>query len=208
MNTGYWLICFCRPVCNASEVMQIISSVLKLRAHCPTLIHTDSSRSHLIVTLTVSSKSPNALALGKTTRCHSRIYTPAAHTSLQVWPYRSSVQPAGYRVPRRTCSAPLKRSGGVHAVAVPTLLPPTHPTSSLQALPPPLVPHLPIPRVHPRGPASHRLCSGPSCSWWTWQGASVWVWKSQPFRMFLKFVHVTRRSYHARLQNRASGLLV
>lgn len=55
-----------RPVCNASEVMQIINSVLKLRAHCPTLIHTDSSRSHLIVTLTISSKSPNALALGET----------------------------------------------------------------------------------------------------------------------------------------------
>lgn len=54
-----------RPVCNASEVMQIISSVLKLRAHCPTLVHADSSRSHLIVTLTISSKSPNALALGE-----------------------------------------------------------------------------------------------------------------------------------------------
>ncbi|XP_030261933.1 kinesin-like protein KIF25 [Sparus aurata] len=53
------------PVCSASEVMQIISSVLKLRAHCPTLVHTDSSRSHLIVTLTISSKSPNALALAR-----------------------------------------------------------------------------------------------------------------------------------------------
>ncbi|XP_051264617.1 kinesin-like protein KIF25 [Dicentrarchus labrax] len=53
------------PVCNASEVMQIISNVLKLRAHCPTLIHTDSSRSHLIITLTISSKSPNALALAR-----------------------------------------------------------------------------------------------------------------------------------------------
>lgn len=54
-----------RPVCNASEVMQIINSVLRRRAHCPTLIHTDSSRSHLIVTLTISSKSPNAVALGE-----------------------------------------------------------------------------------------------------------------------------------------------
>ncbi|XP_069014333.1 kinesin-like protein KIF25 [Embiotoca jacksoni] len=53
------------PVRNASEVMQIIGSVLKLRAHCPTLIHTDSSRSHLIVTLNISSKSPNALALAR-----------------------------------------------------------------------------------------------------------------------------------------------
>lgn len=55
----------CRPVSNAAEVMQIISSVQKLRAHCPTLVHTDSSRSHLVVTLTVSSKSPNAVALGE-----------------------------------------------------------------------------------------------------------------------------------------------
>nr|XP_019953321.1 PREDICTED: kinesin-like protein KIF25 isoform X1 [Paralichthys olivaceus] len=53
------------PVCSASEVMQIISSILKLRAHCPTLVHTESSRSHLIVTLTISSKSPNALALAR-----------------------------------------------------------------------------------------------------------------------------------------------
>ncbi|KAG8011311.1 Kinesin-like protein KIF25, partial [Nibea albiflora] len=53
------------PVCNASEVMRIISGVLKLRAHCPTLIHTDSSRSHLVVTLTISSKSPNAAALAR-----------------------------------------------------------------------------------------------------------------------------------------------
>ncbi|XP_039982090.1 kinesin-like protein KIF25 isoform X2 [Xiphias gladius] len=53
------------PVCSASEVMQIINSVLKLRAHCPTFVHTDSSRSHLIVTLTISSKSSNALALAR-----------------------------------------------------------------------------------------------------------------------------------------------
>ncbi|TKS75622.1 Kinesin-like protein KIF25 [Collichthys lucidus] len=67
-----------RPVCNASEVMQIIGSVLKLRAHCPTLIHTDSSRSHLVVTLTISSKSPNAVALGET---HSHSHT-CIHVSI------------------------------------------------------------------------------------------------------------------------------
>ncbi|XP_033932510.1 kinesin-like protein KIF25 [Pseudochaenichthys georgianus] len=54
-----------QPVRDASEVMQILSRVLKLRAHCPTLVHPDSSRSHLIVTLTISSKSPNALALAR-----------------------------------------------------------------------------------------------------------------------------------------------
>lgn len=94
-------------------------------------------------------------------------------------------------MPRRTCSAPPKRSGGVHAVAVPTPLPATHLTSSVQALPPLPVPHLPIPHVHPPGPASHRRCSGPSCSWWTWQGASVSVRGPQHFRMFLEFVNVT-----------------
>uniref|UniRef100_A0A3P8X505 Kinesin family member 25 n=1 Tax=Cynoglossus semilaevis TaxID=244447 RepID=A0A3P8X505_CYNSE len=48
---------------SACEMMLIISNIQKLRAHCPNLVHTESSRSHLIVTLTVSSKSPNALAL-------------------------------------------------------------------------------------------------------------------------------------------------
>ena len=71
-----------RPVCNASEVMQIISSVLKLRAHCPTLVHTDSSRSHLIVTLTISSKSPNALALGEMhTHTHTHTHTHSHRTT-------------------------------------------------------------------------------------------------------------------------------
>ncbi|CAG5928029.1 unnamed protein product [Menidia menidia] len=53
------------PVCNASEVMQIINSVVKLRAHSPTLIHRDSSRSHLIVTFTISSKSLDAVTLAR-----------------------------------------------------------------------------------------------------------------------------------------------
>ncbi|XP_051952269.1 kinesin-like protein KIF25 isoform X2 [Xyrauchen texanus] len=48
---------------SSAEVMQLINSVLKLRAHSPTLVHMDSSRSHFIVTLTVTSKSPDALAL-------------------------------------------------------------------------------------------------------------------------------------------------
>ncbi|XP_051954931.1 kinesin-like protein KIF25 [Xyrauchen texanus] len=50
---------------SSADVMQLINSVLKLRAHSPTLVHMDSSRSHLIVTLTVSSKSPDALALAR-----------------------------------------------------------------------------------------------------------------------------------------------
>ncbi|KTG06616.1 hypothetical protein cypCar_00005636 [Cyprinus carpio] len=50
---------------SSAEVMQLINSVLKLRSHSPTLVHMDSSRSHFIVTLTVSSKSPDALALAR-----------------------------------------------------------------------------------------------------------------------------------------------
>ncbi|XP_062857469.1 kinesin-like protein KIF25 [Trichomycterus rosablanca] len=48
---------------SSVEVMQLISAVVGLRAHIPTLVHRDSSRSHLIVTLTVLSKNPNAQAL-------------------------------------------------------------------------------------------------------------------------------------------------
>uniref|UniRef100_A0A8C6SVR1 Kinesin family member 25 n=1 Tax=Neogobius melanostomus TaxID=47308 RepID=A0A8C6SVR1_9GOBI len=44
------------PVNSTAEVMHFVNKVLKLRAHCSTLIHTASSRSHLIVSLTVSSK--------------------------------------------------------------------------------------------------------------------------------------------------------
>ncbi|KAM6954296.1 kinesin-like protein KIF25 [Aplochiton taeniatus] len=50
---------------SSTDVMQVINGVLGLRAHSHTLVHRDSSRSHLIVTLTVSSKSPNAMALAR-----------------------------------------------------------------------------------------------------------------------------------------------
>ncbi|KAG7461065.1 hypothetical protein MATL_G00206060 [Megalops atlanticus] len=53
------------PVRSSAEVMQVISAVLRLRARSPTLVHRDSSRSHLIVTLTVTSRSPNVLALAR-----------------------------------------------------------------------------------------------------------------------------------------------
>lgn len=76
----------CRPVCNAAEVMQIIGSVLKLRAHCPTMIHASSSRSHLIVTLTISSKSPNAAVLGE--HAHTIVGGTPGGQSLCVHPAR------------------------------------------------------------------------------------------------------------------------
>ncbi|XP_030626777.1 kinesin-like protein KIF25 [Chanos chanos] len=50
---------------SPADVLCLLSAVLRLRAQSPTLIHTDSSRSHLIVTLTVTSRSPNALALAR-----------------------------------------------------------------------------------------------------------------------------------------------
>uniref|UniRef100_A0A3Q4BLE1 Kinesin motor domain-containing protein n=1 Tax=Mola mola TaxID=94237 RepID=A0A3Q4BLE1_MOLML len=88
--------CGDRPASNACEVMQIIRSVLKLRAHSPTLIHTDSSRSHLIVTLTISSKSPNAVALGETF-----LHTPVSLTFPQC-DFDFHIQPAGCRAVFRT----------------------------------------------------------------------------------------------------------
>uniref|UniRef100_A0A673LP22 Kinesin family member 25 n=1 Tax=Sinocyclocheilus rhinocerous TaxID=307959 RepID=A0A673LP22_9TELE len=58
---------------SSAEVMQLINCVLKLRSHSPTLVHMDSSRSHFIVTLTVTSKSPDALALGMIYSVSSRV---------------------------------------------------------------------------------------------------------------------------------------
>uniref|UniRef100_A0A665WPC2 Kinesin family member 25 n=1 Tax=Echeneis naucrates TaxID=173247 RepID=A0A665WPC2_ECHNA len=91
------------PVRSPSEVMQAVNSVQKLRAHCPTLVHADSSRSHLIVTLTISSKSPNALALGEThsctgfsasSPCPSPSYSPcpSPRHSISQTPFRTKLQ--------------------------------------------------------------------------------------------------------------------
>lgn len=162
-------VCVCRPVRNAAEVMQIIHRVLKLRARCPTMIHADSSRSHLIVTLTISSKSPNAAALGET---YSHIHThwTAARTP-GGQPKFVSVQPAGCTLPKRTCSAPPRSSGGVRAVAAPT----PHLMSQVQAPPPRPHPRLVILRVRRPAPGPRRPSSGPNCSWWTWRGVSASV---------------------------------
>nr|XP_057912827.1 kinesin-like protein KIF25 isoform X2 [Doryrhamphus excisus] len=71
------------PVSDSCEVMQIMSRVLRLRAHCPTLVHADSSRSHLIVTLTISSKSPSAQA--QACRLQSTKKTVQHSTQRQWW---------------------------------------------------------------------------------------------------------------------------
>ncbi|XP_066549701.1 kinesin-like protein KIF25 isoform X2 [Amia ocellicauda] len=48
---------------SAEEALRLIGHVLHLRARNSTLVHADSSRSHLVITLTVTSKGPDALDL-------------------------------------------------------------------------------------------------------------------------------------------------
>ncbi|KAL4630479.1 kinesin-like protein KIF25-like [Arapaima gigas] len=84
-------------------------------------------------------------------------------------------RPADCRVPRRSSSVVLKRSGGVLAVAGP-------PSTAVRVL-------LPY-RTTPPGQASFRLPSGPSCSCWIWLVVSV-------------LVHVTKQR-HGGLRNRDS----
>ncbi|XP_077408617.1 kinesin-like protein KIF25 isoform X2 [Vanacampus margaritifer] len=52
-------------VCDVCQLTRILSGALRLRARCPTRVHADSSRSHLIVTLTLTSMSPDAQASGR-----------------------------------------------------------------------------------------------------------------------------------------------
>uniref|UniRef100_A0A8C5I6K6 Kinesin family member 25 n=1 Tax=Gouania willdenowi TaxID=441366 RepID=A0A8C5I6K6_GOUWI len=77
------------PVCSASKVMEILSSVLKLRAHCPTLIHPDSSRSHLVVTFT---------GLQRCNSAHRQLWSPrcrrANPASDELFPSTASSSPS------------------------------------------------------------------------------------------------------------------
>ncbi|XP_072218695.1 kinesin-like protein KIF25 [Leuresthes tenuis] len=93
------------PVRNTSEVMQIINSILKLRAHSPTLIHRDSSRSHLIVTLTISSKSLDALALAR--RLQSAKKDMQGSTHKECWsPRCRRANPAARHSPDKLFASP------------------------------------------------------------------------------------------------------
>ncbi|XP_042565825.1 kinesin-like protein KIF25 [Clupea harengus] len=71
------------PVCSGVEVMGLLGGVLRLRAQSPTLVHRDSSRSHLIVTLTVTSRSANALALAR--RMQSSRQEPPRTLQREFW---------------------------------------------------------------------------------------------------------------------------
>lgn len=178
-----------RPINSACEMMLIISNIQKLRAHCPNLVHTESSRSHLIVTLTVSSKSPNALALGET--CALTLIAALLWPHLTSSPVHcSSLQPVGYRTLKGTCSAPPSSSGGVHAVAVLTSLVMAHLINSVAVLPPLPASHPCSPRVSLPGPVFHRLHSGPGFGWWTWQAVRVLVSERQISRNYIHYVFI------------------
>ncbi|KAJ3606566.1 hypothetical protein NHX12_026087 [Muraenolepis orangiensis] len=71
---------------SAPEVMQLIRAVVRLRARCPTLVHAHSSRSHLVVTVTVSSESTPALALARRLQSAKREpqHCPRRETKLQL----------------------------------------------------------------------------------------------------------------------------
>ncbi|KAL2082167.1 hypothetical protein ACEWY4_021985 [Coilia grayii] len=71
------------PVSSCAEVMRVLGGVLRVRAQSPTQVHRDSSRSHLIVTLTVTSRSANALALAR--RLQSRQQPPRAPAQRDFW---------------------------------------------------------------------------------------------------------------------------
>lgn len=44
----------CRAVGSASKLMELVRGGLQLRAKHPTVVHADSSRSHLIITVTLT----------------------------------------------------------------------------------------------------------------------------------------------------------
>ncbi|XP_055005758.1 kinesin-like protein KIF25 [Boleophthalmus pectinirostris] len=108
------------PVNSAAEVMHFVNKVLKLRAHSPTHIHMDSSRSHLIITLTISSKSPNALALAR------RLHSTKKASRKQFWspqcrranpPDELLLSPASSRCPSPSpCPSPLRSPSPCHSI--------------------------------------------------------------------------------------------
>ncbi|XP_063078409.1 kinesin-like protein KIF25 [Engraulis encrasicolus] len=76
------------PVSSCADVMRLLGSVLRVRAQSPTQVHRDSSRSHLVVTLTITSRSANAIALAR--RMQSRPAPPRAPPQRDFWSPRCS----------------------------------------------------------------------------------------------------------------------
>ncbi|XP_061668210.1 kinesin-like protein KIF25 [Syngnathoides biaculeatus] len=89
------------PVRDVCEVTQIMSRVLRLRAHRPTLVHADSSRSHLVVTFAVCSKGPDAHAPVR------RLQSPRRAVRKQLWsPKCRRANPAGANSPEDDLASP------------------------------------------------------------------------------------------------------
>uniref|UniRef100_A0A3B4A1C6 Kinesin motor domain-containing protein n=1 Tax=Periophthalmus magnuspinnatus TaxID=409849 RepID=A0A3B4A1C6_9GOBI len=97
------------PVNSATEVMHFVNKVLKLRTHSPTRIHTDSSRSHLIITLMVRkqfwspqccrAKPPDELLLSPASSrcpspspCPSPLRSPSPRRSITQDTFRTKLQ--------------------------------------------------------------------------------------------------------------------
>uniref|UniRef100_A0A3Q1JMX1 Kinesin motor domain-containing protein n=1 Tax=Anabas testudineus TaxID=64144 RepID=A0A3Q1JMX1_ANATE len=82
------------PVFSASEVMHISSRVQKLRAHCDTLIHTDSSRSHLILHSYTRSHAPvgRRIPLFATLIIFHSARSPRCRRANPATPFRTKLQ--------------------------------------------------------------------------------------------------------------------
>lgn len=59
------MFCFVRPVEDAVEFLELVNKGLQLRVKHPTLVHAHSSRSHLVITLTVTTMADSEDNLGK-----------------------------------------------------------------------------------------------------------------------------------------------
>lgn len=59
------MFCFARPIEDAVEFLELVQKGLQLRVKHPTLVHAHSSRSHLVVTLTITTKAVLEDGFGK-----------------------------------------------------------------------------------------------------------------------------------------------
>lgn len=59
------MYCFVRPVEDVAAFLELVNKGLQLRVKHPTLVHAHSSRSHLVVTLSIISKADLAGSFGK-----------------------------------------------------------------------------------------------------------------------------------------------
>ena len=65
ISTFFFIPLITRPVGKISDVMGMVQYGLRTRRESATLVHEHSSRSHLIVTLTVNSQAPSFFSMTK-----------------------------------------------------------------------------------------------------------------------------------------------